>query len=420
MALSPSHGRPEDQLLDFKRLTTIPELQDDDRLQRDAPKHPIPGLQRPLEDALKENINPTKARRRAQAQKKVDPAMRRRMMLQGVKPEQTYAARWRSQPGDRYHPLTKLVAQITFGVHLLQQKLLPSDEDVVRLLQTYVGEMDAFLEQTTEDLDLSLADVDERIKCLRLPLEHDELFDAMLDDRVFRKQIVDGNDKIEVIIRRTEDAMTNALHDVQQGLEANKELAKYLVRLDHLWTPRTEQHEDVYAAMSANSEGWFRCFFSLQTKGHSLRGLLIQLELVVAELQRRAGIASRKNLTSLITDGKDTDIPVRTVSPPPTKPGRYHPLVVTIPLDAKRPPPRMNESPHKLITRVTYTRAGRLRRLSFETEKSCLRKLPFARMNEAHVGLGVVVSAEASTTISGNVDVRDDDVTFNIANASKK
>ncbi len=285
----------DDRPLEAKRLTTILEAQDE-RVPKETPRHPIRSFQGPLEESLIENANPRKARWPSMPSQLIDSATRRRMLLQHLGSDETYTTRWRQRPDERHHPLTKLVAQISFGIHLLHKGLVKSDDEVIRILQTYVGEVDSFLEQTTEDFDLALNDIEERIKCLRLPLEHDEIFDAMLEDRVFRKQIVDGNEKIEHIINRTETAMNDALEDVQQGLEATKELAKYLVRLDRKWAHRTDEQDDVYAAMSGNSEGWFRCFFSLQTKGHTLTMMMLQLGTVVSELQRRAGVASRKNI----------------------------------------------------------------------------------------------------------------------------
>lgn len=287
--------RPDGYSFGSKRLTTIAETQDDQPHDR-APRHPIPSLQDAFDESLVDHQHRTEGQWPATARAKVDSATRRRRLLQEAEHEDTHAARWRQSSAGRFHPLTKLVAQISFGIHLLQNSLATSDEEVVALLQTYVAEIDAFLEQTTEDFNLALQDIDERIKCLRLPLEHDEVFDAMLEDRVFRQQIVDGNEKIEHIISRTETAMNDALDDVQKGLEATKELAKYLVRLDRGLVQRTAWHEDVYAAMSGNAEGWFRCFFSLQSKGHTLNVLMMQLGSVVGELQRRAGIASRKNI----------------------------------------------------------------------------------------------------------------------------
>lgn len=285
----------DERPLEAKRLTTILEAQDE-RVPRETPRHPIRSLQGALEESLIENSDPRKARWPALPSQMVDSTTRRRMLLQQIESDEAYVTRWRQRPDERFHPLTKLIAQISFGIHLLHRGFVKSDGEVIRILQTYVGEVDSFLEQTTEDFDLALGDIDERIKCLRLPLEHDEIFDSMLEDRVFRKQIVDGNEKIEQIINRTEVAMNDALDDVQHGLEATKELAKYLVRLDRKWSHRTDEQEDVYAAMSGNSEGWFRCFFSLQTKGHSLSMMMMQLGTVVSELQRRAGIASRKNI----------------------------------------------------------------------------------------------------------------------------
>ena len=285
----------QDRPLEAKRLTTILEAQDE-RVPRETPRHPVRSLQGALEESLVENADPRKARWPAMPSAVVDSATRRRLLLQHLDSDAAYTTPWRQRPEERHHPLTKLVAQISYGIHLLHKGMVSSDAEVIRILQTYVGEVDNFLEQTTEDFDLALGDIEERIKCLRLPLEHDEIFDSMLEDRVFRKQIVDGNEKIEHIINRTETAMNDALDDVQAGLEATKELAKYLVRLDRKWVLRTEEQDDVYAAMSGNTEGWFRCFFSLQTKGQNLSMLTIQLGTVVAELQRRAGVASRKNI----------------------------------------------------------------------------------------------------------------------------
>jgi hypothetical protein len=305
MTLSPGLGflalrtfdeRPLDDCpQEAKRLTTILEAQDE-RLPRETPRHPIRKLQGALEESLVENADPQKGRWPAVPSQMVDSATRRRILLQQIDADEAYVTRWRQKPDERFHPLTKLIAQISYGVHLLHKGLVQSDSDVIRILQTYVAEVDSFLEQTTEDFDLAISDIEERIKCLRLPLEHDEIFDAMLEDRAFRKQIVDGNEKIEHIINRTEAAMNDALDDVQQALDATKELAKYLVRLDRKWPLRTEDQDEVYAAMGGNSEGWFRCLFGIQTKGHSLSSMMLQLGAVVSELQRRAGEASRKNI----------------------------------------------------------------------------------------------------------------------------
>ncbi|KAI9795576.1 MAG: hypothetical protein M1835_005488 [Candelina submexicana] len=259
-----------------------------------APIHPVPSMQGAFEESMMEMTNDPDAQSSKVESEKVDSATRRKILLEQEHNEDTHAARWRQKPGERFHPLWKLVAQISFGVHLLHQQMAKSDEEVVKILQTHVTEVDGFLERTTEDFDLAQNDINERIKYLRLPLEHFEVFDVMLEDRAFRSSIVEGNEKIEHIINRTSSAMNDALKDVQRGLEATQELSKYLAKLDRIWQDRTDELLSVYAAMIGNAQGWTQCFLSLQTKGHTLGHSLVQLYNIVAEMQRRAGIASRR------------------------------------------------------------------------------------------------------------------------------
>ncbi|KAI9722669.1 MAG: hypothetical protein M1812_001600 [Candelaria pacifica] len=290
--------RPRQVPLDDGRwLSSIMEPEDENdasAMVPQAPIHPVPSMQGAFEESMMEMTNDPDAQSSKVESEKVDSATRRRILLEQEHNEDTHAARWRQKPGERFHPLWKLVAQISFGVHLLHQQMAKSDEEVVKILQTHVTEVDGFLERTTEDFDLAQNDINERIKYLRLPLEHFEVFDVMLEDRAFRSSIVEGNEKIEHIINRTSSAMNDALKDVQRGLEATQELSKYLAKLDRIWQDRTDELLSVYAAMIGNAQGWTQCFLSLQTKGHSLGHSLVQLYNIVAEMQRRAGIASRK------------------------------------------------------------------------------------------------------------------------------
>ncbi len=260
------------------------------------PIHPVPTMQGAFEESMMETLNGVNGQWSEERAAKVDSVTRRKLLLEQVEYERTCAGRWKQKPGERFHPLWKLVAQISFGMHLLQQELAKSDEEVIKILQTHVDEVDGFLERTTEDFDLAQNDIDERIRYLRLPLEHPQVFDAMLEDRNFRTSIVEGNEKIEHIVDRTAAAMNDALKDVQKGLDATRELAKYLKRLDRTWEVRSEDHESVYLAMVGNTKGWNRAFLKLQLKGNSLGVALVQLGGIIAEMQRRAGIASRKNI----------------------------------------------------------------------------------------------------------------------------
>ena len=288
---APSSGR-HSASSQRKSLATILEPQDE-QSHSGAPTHPVSCMQGAFEESI---LEMSEQRPDDRASPKVDSATRRRILLEQRENEDTHAARWRKRPGERYHPLWKMVSQIAFGVHLLHVQMAKSEEDVLSILQKHVDEVDGFLERTTEDFSLAIEDIQERLRCLKLPLEHGDIFDVMLGDRAFRKQIVDGNEKIEHISLRTASALNDALRDVRHGLEATRELAKYIAKLDRQWQDRSEEQDEVFMAMSGNAEGWFRCLLGLQTKGQGLSALLAELTGVIAELQNRAGIASRKHL----------------------------------------------------------------------------------------------------------------------------
>ncbi|CAF9903118.1 MAG: hypothetical protein ALECFALPRED_000137 [Alectoria fallacina] len=286
------------------------------------PVHPVPTMQGAFEESMNETMNDDEPEV-PDRYSKADSVTRRKMLLEQQEYERTVAGRWKQKPGEKFHPLWKLVAQISFGMHLLQQGLAKSDEEVLKILQTHVDEVDGFLERTTEDFHLALNDINERIRYLKLPLEHGQVFDQMLADRPFRVAIVEGNEKIEHIIDRTAAAMNDALKDVQKGLDATRELAKYMTRVDKQWEDRTEEHDSVYLAMIGNTEGWTRAFLTLQSKGGHLRKALVQLGTIVAEMQRRAGAASRKNLAppSRAVNGRynvepRSESPQHTATPP--------------------------------------------------------------------------------------------------------
>jgi hypothetical protein len=159
-----------------------------------------------------------------------------------------------------------------------------------------VDEVDEFLETTLEDFDLAQEDIDERLNFLRLPLENIAIFDAMLEDRSFRLQIVNGNERIEHAITRTATMMKDVLKDVQQGLDACKEFTIYLAeeQEEGVWMDTRRDMQKVFDAMKGNVEGWYKAYVSLQTKGNDLGVALVQLGSIVAEMDRRAGEVSRK------------------------------------------------------------------------------------------------------------------------------
>ncbi|MCJ1430685.1 hypothetical protein MMC27_000035 [Xylographa pallens] len=271
----------------------------DSPMDGQPPQHPVPTMQGAFEESMMETMTEVDEPELDNRFSTADSVSRRKLLLEQEKYERTVAGRWKQKPGEKFHPLWKLVAQISFGMHLLQQGMAKSDDEVLKILQTHVDEVDGFLERTTEDFDLAQNDINERIRYLQLPLEHGEVFDTMLDDRAFRTAIVEGNEKIEHIVDRTGKAMKDALKDVQKGLDATRELGRYLTRIEKTWEHRSEEQTSVYLAMNGNTEGWSRAFVTLQQKGHTLSVALVQLGGIIAEIQRRAGIASRRNVVSL-------------------------------------------------------------------------------------------------------------------------
>lgn len=256
----------------------------------EPPRHPVPEMQAAFEESIRESTEDD------ERPKSLDngPEARRQKVLESGTYDDSWMTRWRQKPGARHHPLLKLMAQIVFGMHLLQQQAAKSDEEVVKILQTHVDEVDNFLEKTTEDFDLAIKDINERIHFLKLPMEHKEVFETMLEDKQFRTQLLDGNDKIEKIIDRTTRAMSAALLDVQKGKLATKELGLYLTGVKDQWPSDTEDLDAIYGAMQGNEQGWKHCLKDLQKKGIELKGCLTQLATVIGEMSSLAAAASRK------------------------------------------------------------------------------------------------------------------------------
>lgn len=260
-----------------------------------TPQHPIPTMQGAFEESMMETINeeeePLSLNRK-------DSVYRRKILLERPQYERTVAGKWKQRSGEKYHPLWKIVAQISFGMHLLHKGLAKSDEEVLKILQNHVDEVDGFLERTTEDFDLAQNDINERIRYLNLPLEHGDVFDSMLSDRAFRAAMVEGNIKIEHIIDRTALALTDSLKDVRKGFDGTRELARYLQKLERTWQARDDEHTDVFVAMIGNTEGWSGAFIILQDKGKKLTESLEFLRGIISEIQRLVGIASRRDVVS--------------------------------------------------------------------------------------------------------------------------
>lgn len=256
------------------------------------PTHPVHQLQGPFDESIFESVQKCDQ----DLLPDLDGHARRKRLLESETYERTVSGKWAQRPEEKYHPLWKLVAQLSFGMHLLVKGLAKSELEVMKILQSHVDELDGFLRRTTEDLDLAHSDIRERIRLLRVPLEHQRVFDSMLEERRFRSLIIDGNDRIEHVIERSALSMHDTLKDIRKALDAVGSLGRCLKHLGKSWAHRPQNLEAVFNAMIGNVDGWERALSSLQVRGNDLGVSLIQLGAAASEMQRRVGIASRKNV----------------------------------------------------------------------------------------------------------------------------
>jgi len=264
-----------------------------------APVHPVSTMQDAFEESIREAADEDEDDPDSKAAE-LSAEARRRELLDQDDYDESWTTRWKQKPSARCHPLLKLMSQIIFGLHLLYQQQAKSDAEVVKILQTHVDEIDAFLEKTTEDFDLAIKDVEERIGFLKLPMTHLEVFDIMLEDRKFRGQLIEGNAKIDKIIERTAKAMNAALLDIQKGVNAVHQLAQYLESVKRTWPQRSPEQVAILVAMRGNEEGWRGCLGELQSKGNKLGVALVKLGTVIGEMNKLAAAASRRKMVRLI------------------------------------------------------------------------------------------------------------------------
>jgi hypothetical protein len=210
----------------------------------------------------------------------------------------TYNCHWRRHPTGKFHPLLKTIAQIVFGVHLLHQRLEKSTADVADILLKHVNELDSFLQRANEDVEQSLKDMLFRHKCLRVPMEHVNEFDRLLDDRAYRSSLLDGNVTIERTINRMSQLLNDYLIDISTYRDANHELELYLRDIGDEWAYHNEDVGRIYSAMCGNTGGWAQFLQSLVTKAERLGVVLVQVTSYCNEIEKRCGAASRRSLVS--------------------------------------------------------------------------------------------------------------------------
>lgn len=285
------------------RAIAIEHAQDEDN-NGSVPAHPLPHLQKVFEESILESAD----MRATHHYHTLDVQARRQQLLEQDDLHKGYSSRWQQSPEAKFHPLWKIISQISFGVHLLHKREAKSDLEVVKILQTHIDEVDSFAEETTDDFDLAIKDIEERIDCLDIPLQHSHEFNRMLCNTTFRTSILQNNDVIERIMYRTKRAMDAALEDVKQGQAAVVELSRYLDKLAFSWPNDDIDLSAAFETMRGNAQGWYQCFDQLIERGLYLTNIMMTLQSTVDEMARRAGIASRR-LTPTGLVGRKSNAP---------------------------------------------------------------------------------------------------------------
>jgi hypothetical protein len=250
-----------------------------------------------MQDAFAESLveATTGASSRKPKLRTCDAQSRRQKLLEQHKSAEPPAAQWRYRMGHANHELRKLIAQIAFGLNLLLNGKATSDMQVISILQAHINEVDELLETTLEDFDLTKTELNERIDHLRLPMLNMDHFERMLEDRGFRLEIVEGNEKIEHILARTSVALTQSVEDITEGLRSTQEFITYLKEQQHgQWRLERPDVIEIFDAMQGNTDGWSNAFLDLKGQADNLKALVATLTGITTQIDRRAGEVSRR------------------------------------------------------------------------------------------------------------------------------
>ncbi|SPO02297.1 uncharacterized protein DNG_04970 [Cephalotrichum gorgonifer] len=288
LSLSSDHSEPSEPDTDF--------LPPPDRAAPEPPTthvHPIPMMQEAFNESLAEatgGSTPDKPKLR-----EYNATARRERLIAQNKADEVLGMRWRYRPGQQQHELCKLIAQIAFGMYLLLGGMANSDDQVVTIIQGHIDEIDEFLEVALEDFQQAIADLSERITYLRLPLEHIDVFEKLLEDRSYRAELLRNNETIEHILARTKVMLEQYENDMTDGLRSTKAFSDYLAdERESEGLVKRPDVADIYDAMRGNTNGWQNAFMDLDGQVQRLSSLIEELSGMVAEMQSKAGEVSRR------------------------------------------------------------------------------------------------------------------------------
>ncbi|KAF1929133.1 uncharacterized protein M421DRAFT_61823 [Didymella exigua CBS 183.55] len=289
------------------------------------PIHPLPSMQAAFEESMLDATGETgfvPFKTPGRGVKTRQQLLCREADAEELSYNYTYSCHRRHHPKRKHHPLLKTIAQIVFGVHLLHQHLEKSTADVADILLKHVNELDSFLQRANEDLEQSLKDMLFRHKCLRVPMEHVNEFDRLLDDRAYRASLLDGNITIERTINRMSHLLNDYLIDISIYRDANQELELYLRDIGDEWAYRNEDVGRIYSAMCGNTSGWAQFLQSLVTKAERLGTVLVQVSSYCNEIEKRCGAASRRSLPEYHHEAWHSEEQRKAAAQPQTEPSR--------------------------------------------------------------------------------------------------
>ncbi|PHH61456.1 hypothetical protein CDD81_364 [Ophiocordyceps australis] len=257
------------------------------------PVHPIPSLQDAFTESLEEATNGSGEEKPQLTAFNVHE--RREALLDQNKDDEPWGIAWRYRPGQSQHELSKLVAQISFGVYLLLNGMANDNSQAVNILQGHIDEVDEFLEVTIADIDEATQDLDGRIDHLKMPLSNIQAFEEALEDRQFRADILEANEKIDHVLSRTSAAMQQWDDDIESGLQATALFTYWLDGLeDGPWRSERSDVADIFDAMKGNAQGWLQAYDDIHQRAQEVNNLIVRLTTVIAEMEKKAGEVSRK------------------------------------------------------------------------------------------------------------------------------
>lgn len=265
------------------------------------PVHPIPSLQDAFTESLDEVTSGTIVAK--PKLRELDAPARRDQLIAQARDAEPFDRAWRYRPGQKQHELFKLLAQISFGVYLMLKGMANSNAQVISILQGHIDEIDEFLEVTLEDLNQATEDLNGRIEHLKLPLSNVNVFEELLEDRNFRCEILEGNQKIDHVLSRTNAAMTQWDDDIDTGLQCTAAFTSWLSdETDESLRLTRPDVADVIDAMKGNAEGWLNAFDEINDRTQEVNNLVIRLTTVIAEMEKKAGEVSRRTWVSIRAD----------------------------------------------------------------------------------------------------------------------